>query len=454
MALYCAVTSRSERIGEHWYLYTLCFSNSTHGDQWEEWQVGQDQYNYMQEDGSIIKIKKALIYNIATYNDETVVLPEDCTGMFSNMNSLSVNTSSYYSNTAGLNYKDTKKDFSHFDTSQVKCMKSMFENSFGLVHTYHYISGQTRAANYLFFNKSFKLTGLENWDVSNVTDMTRMFAHINLCTWDDPNESIFNDITWDVSPTIGIKKFTAKEMFMGSRFPFYNFNFIFDRDTQADLEGMFNGFGCGRWKQRSVATNSWTGSNWESLPIDLSGWKFSKGYSDASVNFKNMFRNALCSKIIFPKKSPDCIKNADYMFAYDSTTKSFPYYEWTPYPYDETYSNVMATWGITYHTTKSYYTSDTTLSAIQTKQGTDWLRQTFNAPDGYRMFIGQKLLNNYDPTSVNMERANTQPGYGYFESLPPEITLGNYIRLNSGWRQSSVVYFKTSEGWQESEVYM
>ena len=64
MALYCAATNRN-RVGNYWYLYTLCFSNATHGEEWEEWYVGQTEYNFKENDGTIIKVKKPIINNIS-----------------------------------------------------------------------------------------------------------------------------------------------------------------------------------------------------------------------------------------------------------------------------------------------------------------------------------------------------------------------------------------------------
>ena len=69
------------------------------------------------------------------------------------------------------------------------------------------------------------------------------------------------------------------------------------------------------------------------------------------------------------------------------------------------------------------------------------------------MFSGQTLLNNFNGSDLGISRANTQEGYGYFENLPPLPNLKNYIKLNSGWKDSTV-YIKTSSGWKESGVYM
>ena len=452
MALYCAVTNR-DRVGNYWYLYTLCFSNATHGEEWEEWYVGQTEYNFKENDGTIIKVKKPIINNISTYNNEMVTLPSDCTGMFSNMTALGVDPGSYYNAELSFQHvKDVYKDFSNFDTSQVTCMKSMFENSFGFIYVEEDDLAYKIYNTYLYTCKSLKLIGLDSWDVSNVTDMSRMFAHINIFTVNGLRDSIFSNIVWDVSPSEGISKnFTAKEMFLGSCFSFSNFKLILGGSIVANLEGMFNGFGSGYFTTYSwTATSIQYSNNFIPAPIDLTGWSFSN-YPDAEFYFNNMFRNTLCSKLMLPTIHNYNIKDANYMFAYTTTTTDLTKMQKINYPYDEVMNVDANRYILGYSNIKStYYTSSTKLKSIQTTKYSDW---SGGPSSGYSMFSGQTLLNNFNGSDLGISRANTQEGYGYFENLPPLPNLKNYIKLNSGWKDSTV-YIKTSSGWKESGVYM
>ena len=441
MALYCtARTAFSYWVGSSggyniWKsMYVLYFTNdSTDGGwNWVEWSPSLNTFpckdTYYPE---ITTTTRQYIVKVATYNDKVVVMPEDCSNLFKNMSlgyfledilGYQTGNSYYYklSSSPTLYSRLTPSELymNKFDFSNTKNISSMFENACALSTTslsFPVPSVSSRPPAWMAVT-NLSIFGLDEWDLSNVTDASRMFANFNVgnalpserdpSKWWGATDWINTVGTYPIFPntTLRLPKCeTAENMFTNAKLNLNTFSIAFG-DSVASYKNMFNGY-------------STTDDN--NSTLNLSKWVFSTTSNNATAN--SMFRNINVKQLNLGDSITKLIKQTtygsnaiDYMFATDTTTSG-------------------------------------SLEKILVKAGTDW--NFISDLDGYKMFSGDGNLPNFDPEFTTIVRANNTTSTGYFERALPEVVINNYIKLASGWK-SSTVYFKTSEGWTESEVYM
>ena len=525
MALYCAITKDilmgSYNSSRH-YLYVLAFSNTKVSDEWEEWYVGKTTFNFNlsnatiepSQDGRIALVTKKAVIDIIPYNNEEVILPDDCTGLFSGFMYWGIRDHSWVTlNNDCTRIDDNSQikeiDLSKFNTSQVKNMTSMFEGSFS--KPYSCVKGSSGFNVTLYIKRYVTLSGLEDWDLTNVNTMDRMFANINLAdstfikSIPSTEYSFFKkEINW--TPGCPDNKFSCKNMFAGSSLSLANgFNFKFNPNQpegfEADFSNMFNNFCSGYFYAPSVdyassTRHDWPGATvtsiyytqpagstsmnvdgygkqpkgWHHIPLNISNWSFSvhsKEYN-YKYEFNSMFRNSFIEIIRIGnsfKNAWDNLKansSMDYMFGQDSLANK-PLYRYISEAIvgQEADARVSTPDGYTYSRSYKipwnfenaylYKITEFPLKQIQAEAGTDW-SDADNVADGYRMFLNCTQLSNWDGT-MTTERANNTKVKGYFIYMPPKHSINNYIKLASGWKES-IVYLRTSEGWLESEVYI
>ena len=435
MALYCYCktlhtvhdwTSLDGTKYNTYYYYSICFTNDPARDDpsnsvyYVEWTPGMT--SYPRAGGTVSSDQ---IVKIEPLGD-TVVLPEDCTGMFKNFRLCAPDSKStaynYYGTSGGRAsrsfYKEFTIDFSKFDTSNVKNMTSMFENCLGKAIWYR-VTGSADGDSGVFYTimtSYIKFAGLNSWDLRNVANVSRMFANVRVGdTLSGSNVSLTNfyhscysnPFFNESGVVLDLPNCTnASNLFMNSNLVLGDFSMSFS--SECDCSFMFSGFSI----FRLYFNSNWTSPN----ILNIKNWKFTGG----SSIFKSMFRNTNVNTVelwnVIPVESLTSSDALDYMFANDGSI------------------NVG------------------NLTSIKVKPATDWhiLNPVLS---GYRMFSNDISLPNFNSSSIDINNANNTKSTGYFDQTPPEITSGNYIKLASGWVESDV-YFKTEDGWKESEVYM
>lgn len=450
---YRSVISNSTTDTKKGWYFKLYFSNTKVTDLgWYEWTPGQTTFTWYHPgwapDG--LEIPKSCIFDIKTYNDELVELPEDSHGIFSNFINLGIdedNELSWYasSSSSPWNPEDSLHEYvfdaSKFDVSNVVDMSSMFENSFHTPYIggYGWTPGNNKYIRMYWMNSKVTLKGINGWDTRKVKNMSRMFANINIANREYYNHDAFiSNLVWNCDNLE-----TAENMFAGSFFRLDKLTLIFKENKGVKLDNMFNNFINGNFGlvESTYTAQGVTYNLFKLYDIDLHDWVFNNA---SDISFISMFRNCKTSKIILGENFSTAVctqsyagNAVNYMFLFDSTLTAY----YTKYSAFSSSRNVALN-------------ISTQLTEILVPNGTDWKKKSNYFLDGYEMFTGSTLLPNFVNTNVNIDRANTLTDYGYFSNLPPKPSINNYIKLISGWKES-VVYIKDSEGvWKESEVYI
>ena len=410
---------------------------------YEEWSVGKNSFVVVSdlkaptfpEYPDTFTIAKDHIVSITTFEGEFVKMPEDCTGLFSNMSLGFGDGTSYtskghyilkqadgtvtsdytwdYTNKGDKYYKaDININFSQLDFSDTVNMTSLFENCLGTRsamtgrHWHHYYPHQGfnidewSEAYFYLKPRSIRFSGIDAWDTTKVTTIDRMFSNINwgISSYKDTVDEPFivggtNDLYF---PNVT----SAKNLFANSKMNINDIKIVFD-NSNLDLSFAFSNF---------------TGHNTKLL--DISKWTIKA----TSGSLQSMFRNTGVETLQIGGVLNNLVESLtdnsalNYMFANDGSLNRGA------------------------------------LKKITAKLGTDWKMLNANL-SGYKMFTNLIGLSNFVAANNDINYANNVKSTGYFDQAPPEITSGSYIKLRSGWEESEV-YFKTESGWKESEVYM
>ena len=410
---------------------------------YEEWYVGKNSFVLVSdlkaptfpEYPDTIAIAKDHIVTIATFPGEFVKMPEDCTGLFSNMSLGFCDGTSYASkghyiskkadgtveedytwdNTTAPDRQYTANvniNFSQLDFSDTTNMTSLFENCLGSKSTltgkwwHHYYPHQgfnrdEWSETYYFLKpRSIRFSGIDAWDTTKVTTIDRMFANINwgISSYKDTIDESFivggtNDLYF---PNVT----SAKNLFANSKMNINAIRIVLD-NSNLDFSFAFSNF---------------TGHNTKLL--NISKWSIKA----TSGSLQSMFRNIGVETLQIGGVLNNLVESLtdesalNYMFTNDGSVNR----------------------GV--------------LKKITVKLGTDWKKLNANL-SGYKMFTNLIGLSNFVSANNDINYANNVKSTGYFDQAPPEITSGSYIKLRSGWEESEV-YFKTENGWKESEVYM
>ena len=394
-----------------------------------EWVPGATKVN-MKASGisEIREINKIQIVNIGTFG--RVEMPEDCTGLFSNMG-LFMQPDSYllyYKDSPDAGYqtsdhtRNLKLDFSNFDFSNTKIMTSLFENACGLFHCD--LQAQNYMGHYSVWVRwdayTMQFSGLDSWDTSNVEKVDRMFANLlwhPSGVWADGRRR--TDYVEFVSGGTNLLSFpkatTAANMFAGASLDMNDLRIELGPNC-SDLSFMFSNY----------TPHYYISENFSNTLLDLSNWSI----QSTGANMKSMFRNIGIRDIKLGSVLNDAVASAqsdaalDYMFANDGSI------------------NVGKP------------------KKIIVKPGTNWAELNPSL-SGYKMFINDTGLSNFIASNNNINYANNTKSTGYFDQAPPEKISGHYIKKNVGgsevWLDSDI-YIKTGTGqgtWKYvTEVYM
>ncbi len=430
-----------------WYKLNMTNNPSTYdaanASKYEEWTPGMSSFP-----ASDTRVASSYIVDINIFEAEpSVTLPEDCTGMFKGFNfghplKGSYLYQSYWTNIVRNNkLTNNVLDVSKFDTSNVKNMTSMFENCIighgsnweylpnDSYYSQQYDAAYRRNYTYWYTSNEFQIFGIDEWDLSNVENVSRMFANIDITNLWSSTTVLENKSLefFHGGVTLNFPNVTnAANMFMGSKLNLNKLVLEFPH-AQVDFSNMFNGYSPYFTASTvKVEYNSHWGHYWQTSYTIYCG--YSKNEIDVSDyifgddgNFNSMFRNTTANSIVLGSAFDNSISTAttntrlNYMFANDSV-------------------------------------NSTSLKYLYAQWDSDWSTLT-NVVTGYKMFTNLNGLPNYSSDNLNINYANNTKKTGYFYQMPPEAVADNYIKLASGWK-ASTVYFKTENGWKESEVYM
>ena len=228
-----------------------------------------------------------------------------------------------------LDFDEFILDLNDIDVSYIEDMSALFSRA----HDNHSVkldistwdTGFVKNMSEMFFNYRAHVIGLENLDVSNVTNMSDMFTYFtesrifnNGCfsNWNDSKctnmQNMFKGcMYWDGKGIENWDVSNVTDMYC----MFYDCN-AFDGDLQNwDVSNViymqqmfymcskFDGMGLQNWKLPKLEKASYMFGECKALDVDLSDWELSNNPNNNNGNFKQMFYhcNTLKKKRKIPK---------------------------------------------------------------------------------------------------------------------------------------------------------
>lgn len=197
--------------------------------------------SFEQDDSIVLWCEGTVCYISSQRNDTLILLNENSSSMFYNLSNVS------------------NIEFNNIKTSITTSMASMF-----------YKTG---------FNSTtpFKITGMNNWDVSNVTDMKYMFS-----------QSGYNSSSWSVGDLSNWDTGNVTTME-------YMFQYAGYKSSVIDISGLKDWDVTSLVKLNYIFTTAWC--NAEDFSLDLSGWDISNAtrmvatFENIGTNAKNFYLN-------------------------------------------------------------------------------------------------------------------------------------------------------------------
>ena len=172
--------------------------------------------------------------------------------------------------------------------------------------------------------------------------------------------------------------------------------------------------------------------------LDLSTWDTSKVKS-----FAGMFKGCTAlSSLNIPINTSNAT-NFSSMFSKCNALKALDVSSFT---FEALHNDTVLLSGLS-----NMFSEMNLLSKIIVNPDTDWKLMIDNPlVPGENMFANSPNLPNYTDDEVNINRANTILGYGYFTEKMTKRDL--YIKDDSNWINSTI-YLKTADAWEQHEVY-